>query len=59
VEILIKIVAWGVMSWVIFLVVITLAHDFGFITKDSDISTNMYVYSTIFGIGLSLTFFDF
>ena len=57
--ILIKIVAWAVMAWILFLIVITLAYDFGFITKNSDITTNMYIYSTIFGIGLSLTFFDF
>ena len=58
-EILIKIVAWAVMAWILFLIVITLAHDFGFITKNSDITTKMYLYSTIFDLGLSLTFFDF
>ena len=58
-EILIKIVAWAAMAGILFLIVITLAYDFGFITKNSDITTNMYIYSTIFGIGLSLTFFDF
>ena len=50
--ILIKIVAQAVMAWILFLIVITLAHDFTFITKNSDITTNMYIYSTIFGLGL-------